>query len=163
MEALGWRGALLDQSTAQARRSMFRDLCNTYRDQGRLHVLTLQGGEVNLAMACYIRAGNTLFARKISYNEKFGRYSPGAHLDADIFTWFHSDASLAEVDSCNAPDDTSLDHSWPDSRSLGTVVLSLGGPLHGRITALLPSARQILRRARREMPKYRRVRSRFGR
>ncbi len=58
----------------------FRTVCRSFRELGRLHLLSLEANGERVAMACNVRAGEGIFCLKIAFDERWRRYSPGAQL-----------------------------------------------------------------------------------
>jgi succinoglycan biosynthesis protein ExoA len=117
LEAAGWKGrsgTALASVAADA--GFFREVCRSFRELGRLHLLSLQAGGRPLAMACNLRAGEGIFCLKISFDERWRRYSPGAQLVLDHVSWFQREADASWMDSCVEPENELVNRLWPDAR-----------------------------------------------
>jgi CelD/BcsL family acetyltransferase involved in cellulose biosynthesis len=140
-EADGWKGA---QGTAFAGRprhaDFFRDTCRRFADRGRLQLLVLSGGGVDLAWKVNFVAGDAVYCFKIAYAAEWARYSPGVQLELDFVDIFHGTSSQWS-DSCAAPDNEMINRLWPDRRSLATLLVPTGG---ARGAASRQSARTVM-------------------
>lgn len=130
IEASGWKGR---EGTAFAcepgHAEFFRRICRGLAAAGRLELLSLEIGERRIAMKCNIRAGAGVFAFKIGYDEAFGSYSPGIHLER--YTIEHLDDSPPEikwVDTCADPDNKMSKRVWPDRRAIAALAVPARGP-----------------------------------
>lgn len=135
LEAAGWKGR-----TGTALASMrddaefFRAMCSSFRELGRLHLLSLQADGNRVAMACNLRAGDGVFCLKIAFDERWRRHSPGALLVLDHLSWFGRKSEAAWMDSCVQPDNELVNRLWPDRREIATVAITASS-LGGRIAA----------------------------
>lgn len=140
-EANGWKGR---EGTAFALRpdyaDFFRDVCARFAAAGRLQLLVLSAGDVDLAWKVNFTAGDTVYCFKIAYAEEWARFSPGIQLELDFVEIFHGTASHWS-DSCAAPDNEMINRLWPDRRSLATLLVPTGGV---RGAASRQSARAVM-------------------
>lgn len=150
LEASGWKGR---EGTAlvsnDAHATLFRELCASFAERGRLQLLRLGTGERTAAMQCNLRAGDTLFAFKVAYDEELARYSPGVQLEARAIGAFHEWSDVHLVDSCADPDNELINRMWPDRRSIATIIVPPDRPLPHlllRSFRAASSAREHLRR-----------------
>jgi CelD/BcsL family acetyltransferase involved in cellulose biosynthesis len=124
LEASGWKGqsgtavASLEQDA-----EFFRTICRSFRELGRLHLISLQANGQPVAMACNLRAGEGMFCLKITFDERRRRSSPGAQLVLGHVSWFHHDGNVAWMDSCVPPGNQLVNRLWPDRRRIVTVAL----------------------------------------
>ena len=129
LEASGWKG---EGGTAVASlerdAEFFRTVCGSFRERGRLHLLSLQANGRPVAMACNVRAGDGVFCLKIAFDERWRRWSPGAQLVLDHVSWFHLESSAAWMDSCVQPDNELVNRLWPDRRPIVTLALCANSP-----------------------------------
>jgi CelD/BcsL family acetyltransferase involved in cellulose biosynthesis len=129
LEASGWKGkggtavASLERDA-----EFFRTVCGSFRELGRLHLLSLQANDQPVAMACNVRAGEGVFCLKIAFDERWGRWSPGAQLVLDHVSWFHREARAAWIDSCVQPGNELVNRLWPDRRPIVTLSLCANSP-----------------------------------
>jgi CelD/BcsL family acetyltransferase involved in cellulose biosynthesis len=148
LEASGWKGrggtAL---ASVELDAQFFRTVCQSFRELGRLHLLSLEANGKRVAMACNLRAGEGIFCLKIAFDERWRRYSPGAQLTLDHVAWFHREGGASWMDSCVEPGNELVNRLWPDRRRIVSLALlpkSPGG--HLARTAITAAAR--LRRGR---------------
>ncbi len=142
------RGRAADEEVDGVGEDWFRELCARFRDQGRLYLLSLEAGGRPAAMACYLRAGDGMFCRRISYEPRVARHSPGLHLDVAVIDRFHDDGRMNWMDSCNLPEDRTTWSMWPDRRPVSTLLVPLRrgtGDLAARALVALHAAKQGLR------------------
>jgi CelD/BcsL family acetyltransferase involved in cellulose biosynthesis len=129
LEASGWKGqggtavASLERDA-----EFFRTICGSFRELGRLHLLSLQADGQRVAMACNLRAGDGVFCVKIAFDERWRRWSPGAQLVLDHVSWFHREAGAAWMDSCVQPGNELVSRLWPDRRRIVTLALPAKSP-----------------------------------
>jgi CelD/BcsL family acetyltransferase involved in cellulose biosynthesis len=148
LEASGWKGR---SGTALASMhgdaEFFRAICSSYRELGRLHLLSLQADGKRVAMACNLRAGDGVFCLKIAFDERWRRYSPGALLVLDHLSWFGRGSDAAWMDSCVQPDNELVNRLWPDRRGIATVAIPVSS-VRGRLAASAIGAAVRLRERR---------------
>ena len=127
MEASGWKGRIGSAVACEPRHAaMFREVCASFAEQGRLRLLSFQGAGTTLAMRCDLRSGGMAFALRRTYDERFAHGSPGFQLEVDAFEVFHASGDRF-FDSCgNHPKDPTFS-MWPDRRSLAEFVVALDG------------------------------------
>jgi CelD/BcsL family acetyltransferase involved in cellulose biosynthesis len=124
LEASGWKGqggtavASLEQDA-----EFFRTICRSFRELGRLHLISLQANGQPVAMACNLRAGEGVFCIKIAFDERWRRSSPGAQLVLDHVSWFHRESNATWMDSCVQPGNELVSRLWPDRRRIVTLAL----------------------------------------
>jgi hypothetical protein len=148
LEASGWKGrggtAL---ASVELDAQFFRTVCRSFRELGRLHLLSLEANGRRVAMACNLRAGEGIFCLKIAFDERWRRYSPGAQLMRDHLTWFEREGGASWMDSCVEPGSDLVNRLWPDRRGIVTLALPTRSPAgHLARTAITAAAR--LRRGR---------------
>ena len=152
LEASGWKGqggtavASLERDA-----EFFRAICQSFRERGRLHLLSLQANDQPLAMACNVRAGEGVFCLKMAFDERWRRSSPGAQLVLDHVSWFHREAGAAWMDSCVQPADELVSRLWPDRRRIVTLALPAKSPT-GRMARSAITYAVRLRRGRGDVP-----------
>ncbi len=148
LEASGWKGR---SGTALASMhgdaAFFRAICSSFRELGRLHLLSLQADGEPVAMACNLRAGQGVFCLKIAFDERWRRYSPGAQLVLDHLSWFAHGSDAAWMDSCVQPDNELVNRLWPDRRGIATVALPASS-VRGRLAAAAIGAAVRMRQRR---------------
>jgi CelD/BcsL family acetyltransferase involved in cellulose biosynthesis len=148
LEASGWKGR---EGTAMASMErdadFFRAVCTSFRELGRLHLISLEGSGERVAMACNLRAGEGIFCLKIAFDEGWRRYSPGALLVHDHGSWFARHSNAAWMDSCVQPDNELLNRLWPGRRRIATLAIPASST-RGRLAAAAIGAAVRLRERR---------------
>jgi CelD/BcsL family acetyltransferase involved in cellulose biosynthesis len=126
-EAAGWKGR---EGTAflrsHATANLFRQICDGFHSAGRLQLIVLSAGDIDVAWKVNLIAGDAVFCFKIAYAPEFGSFSPGVQLELDYVDVFH-DTESRWSDSCAAPDNEMINRLWPDRRSLATLLVPTGG------------------------------------
>ena len=148
-EAGGWKGtegsAFLASPTYA---DFFRDVCARFAADGRLQLLVLSGGGVDVAWKVNFIAGDAVFCFKIAYAEQWARFSPGVQLELDFVEIFHGTSSRWS-DSCAAPDNEMINRLWPDRRSIATLLVPTGGVRGAASRQSARTAMAVRRRIRR--------------
>jgi CelD/BcsL family acetyltransferase involved in cellulose biosynthesis len=138
MEASGWKG---HGGGAMACRpghgAFFQDMCRRFAAAGELQFWILRAGGRILAYQCNLLAGDCVFVFKITYDEEFRAYSPGAQLMVETVRWFHTDGGRDTYDSCLGSGNI-LHDLFPDRRPMADVLLPTG--LRGWAAARTASA-----------------------
>ena len=149
LEASGWKG---ERGTALASierdADFFRAMCASFREHGRLHLLSLEANGRQVAMASNLRAQEGVFCLKIAYDERWRRYSPGAQLVLDHVGWFHEEVNAGWMDSCVQPDNELILRLWPDRRRIVSLALASGSPSGRLARAAIAGAVRLRERVR---------------
>ena len=128
-EARGWKGrAGTDFASDDAYANFFRQICENLAAVGRLQLLVMSVGGLDVAWKVNIVSGDGVFCFKIAHDEEFGRFSPGVQLELDNVETFHR-GTAAWSDSCADPDNVMINRLWPDRRELATLLVPTGGVL----------------------------------
>jgi CelD/BcsL family acetyltransferase involved in cellulose biosynthesis len=148
LESRGWKGR---HGSALACRAADRDFFVHWTSEaarrGRLMMLALAVDGRTVAMKCNALAGAASYAFKITYDEDYAHYSPGALLEMENIRRFHARGDLQWMDSCADPDNWMMNRIWPDRRRMASLVMPGGnfaGPLFIRA---LPLMRRLKRMA----------------
>jgi CelD/BcsL family acetyltransferase involved in cellulose biosynthesis len=148
LEASGWKGrGGTAVASLEHEAEFFRAICASFRELGRLHLLSLQADGRRLAMACNLRAAEGVFGLKIAFDERWRRYSPGAQLLLDHLGWFERRTDADWLDSCVPPENELVNRLWPESRGIVTLAIAAGSA-RGRLAEAAIAAALRLRRAR---------------
>lgn len=148
LEAAGWKGcAGTAMANTASHADHFRRMCAHFHEQGRLRLLSLAAGEVDVATACIVTAGDTAFHVKIAFDEGYAACSPGLQLELELIADFHRDAALRFIDSGSDGSDSVSAQLYPDRRTLSTLLIPLHGP-HGHAAsrytpAVLAAGRRV--------------------
>ncbi|HSK51089.1 MAG TPA: GNAT family N-acetyltransferase, partial [Solirubrobacterales bacterium] len=144
LEAAGRKSEVGEPVAADpAQVSFFGGMCRRFAERGRLQMLALQVGEETVAMQCNLRAGSTLFALKVAYDERFRRFSPGILLEREAIEIFHEDPELDLMDACSAHDNRTINRLWPDRRTVTTVILPAAGLKARSLRPMLLAGREL--------------------
>jgi hypothetical protein len=136
LESAGWKGRAGTAITSDpGHAAFFRAACERLADHGRLELWKLRVGERIVARQCNVRAGDTVFHLKTTYDEDLARYSPGVQLELDLLDAFYDDSRLTHLDSCTDPGPTTSSRLYPHRRRTGVALLGLRP--QGRCAALL--------------------------
>jgi len=96
---------------------------------GKLQMLALRLDGRPVALKINLMVGEGGFAFKITFDESFGRFSPGVLLELDNVERAHQLPALRWMDSCAAPNRFMINHLWPDRREMQTIFFATGGRL----------------------------------
>jgi CelD/BcsL family acetyltransferase involved in cellulose biosynthesis len=150
LEAGGWKGREGTAMAAQERdAALMREICDRFREQGRLQVLALESGGRAAAMKVNVSAGDTLFCFKIAYDEELAHFSPGILLEVDNVHAFHARRDEPLMDSCAQPDNEMINRLWPERRPMSRVMFGPNGP-SSRLLRLAHGGARRLKRSDRD-------------
>jgi CelD/BcsL family acetyltransferase involved in cellulose biosynthesis len=128
LEGSGWKGrAGTAMSCVPPHAEFFRAVCRGFHQAGRLSLLTLTDGQTDVAMACALFAGDTVFHLKVAYDEAYRQLSPGLQLELELISRFHQDDRFTWIDSCSDGADSLSARLYPDRRAQSALMV----PLHG--------------------------------
>jgi CelD/BcsL family acetyltransferase involved in cellulose biosynthesis len=149
MESAGWKGrAGTAMASDPAHASFWREACRALANAGRLELWQLVAGDVVVARQVHVRAGDTVFHLKTTYDEGLAQRSPGVQLELEVLHAFHVDATLRCIDPCTDPGRSTSDRLYPDSRRFGDALVGLT-PTGRRAAQLMPTATAAWRKLRR--------------
>jgi CelD/BcsL family acetyltransferase involved in cellulose biosynthesis len=94
--------------------------------EGRVRIDRLIRGDMPLAAAITLRAGDCAWFWKIAYDEDAARSSPGVQLSVDLTKELLADESIARVDSCATADHPMIDHLWRERLALTDLLIAPG-------------------------------------
>ena len=131
----------------------FGEICRRFAASGRLHLLLLEAGGQTLAMSVWLRGGEGFFLFKISYNEQYARYGPGALLHIAGMEYFHAATDADWIDTCTCRDNEIILRLYPDRRQTAGVFMPLSrNPLdmsgHSLLHGPSPDPQMDLRQAK---------------
>lgn len=128
-EASGWKGREgTNFAGSESYADFFRRVCRNLAAAGRLQLLVMSAGGIDVAWKVNIASGDAVFCFKIAYDEAFARFSPGVQLELENVEIFHG-TSAAWSDSCADPDNEMINRLWPDRRQVATLLVPAGGVL----------------------------------
>jgi CelD/BcsL family acetyltransferase involved in cellulose biosynthesis len=136
LEAQGWKGREGVDSLRD--RPFVEEMAAGAARKGRLQMLALRLDGRPLALKMNFLGGEGAFAFKITFDESFGRFSPGVLLELDNVERAHQLPALRWMDSCAAPNRFMINHLWPDRREMQTVFFSTGSRRGALMVALVP-------------------------
>jgi CelD/BcsL family acetyltransferase involved in cellulose biosynthesis len=130
IERGGWKG---EEGTAFAsipgHADLFREVCRSFADAGRLWLLSLQASGRAVAMKCNLLAGEEVFCFKIAFDEEYARFSPGIQLEVENADYFQQSPGSNLMDSCALPNNEMINRLWKGRREIAAVALPMGGAL----------------------------------
>jgi hypothetical protein len=143
MEAAGWKGEIGDFAEASpgspawfrggammlhpGEPDWFREMCDRFRESGRLVLYSLEVGDTAVAMQLMVRAGEGLFDLVMAYDETYARFSPGMQLVIEAIDRFHETTDAQWIDSCCSESNRTMPRLFPDRRVISTVLVGFGG------------------------------------
>jgi CelD/BcsL family acetyltransferase involved in cellulose biosynthesis len=125
LEASGWKrehGTALRSRPAHAK--FFRELCETFRADGRLQLLAFGSADRTVSYKCNLLAGDAVFCFKIAFDEAFRHYRPGLQLELRMLELFRDQMSQSWMDSCADPDSALFKRIWPEHRPIGSYIFT---------------------------------------
>jgi CelD/BcsL family acetyltransferase involved in cellulose biosynthesis len=133
LEASGYKADVgVAMATVPGEPEYFRDMCERFAAQGRLHLLSLTNGTRTPAMIAWITGGDTQFQFKWSYDEQFSKYSPGILLHTEAMRFFEkTDAQF--LDTCTWGENQMINSIYPDRRRIVSYFIVLGPSLIDRL------------------------------
>jgi CelD/BcsL family acetyltransferase involved in cellulose biosynthesis len=146
LEARGWKGREGVDSSGD--RAFMEEMAAGAARAGKLQMLALRLDGQPVALKMNLFGGEGAFAFKITFDESFGRFSPGVLLELDNVERAHRVPALRWMDSCAAPNRFMINHLWPDRREMQTVFFATGSRLGALTVALVPLL-HFLRRLKR--------------
>ena len=149
LESSGWKR---ESGTATAcdpqKEAYFRELCECFAAQRRLHLLSLEAGGVSVAINCLVRSGDTLFLAKTAYDNGFAAFGPGVELLMRTVEYARGLTGVRILDLCHGPTDTHYRTLFPDHRRISTLIVAIGGIADRALVRSYPLARTTVRRVR---------------
>ena len=146
LEAAGWKGVDGGAYAMHPGHADFlRQMCSNFRDSGNLHLLSLRAGDQTLAMQLMVAAGDTLYGHAMTYDQGYAALSPGIQLQLEHLRSFHAQSRFRLLDSCAAPDNSTVNRLYPERRDLVDLIIG-SGPLGRAIVSLEPVGRRLIQR-----------------
>jgi hypothetical protein len=127
VEASGWKareGSALSCNTTAAK--FFNSITSAAYQRGRLLMQALYLDEKPIAYRCALLAAPGSFSFKIAFDENYAHFSPGVLLHLENIYHLHECPEIRWMDSCTSPDNSLLNHLWPDRRAIVTVLAGTG-------------------------------------
>lgn len=149
LEERGYKGATgIALSRVPGEPEQFRAMARAFAADGRLQLLSLEGGGRPAAMQLAVRGGEGVFALKVAYDEELARFGPGVELQIGSIGHFHELSDAAWIDSCTYPGNELIERLYPDRRPMVSYLVALGGRAERALVRALPHLRTARRRAR---------------
>lgn len=125
LEKEGWKGGSGTAMALDEREKRFfsRVLEEGFRRQ-QLFIHQLILNDAPIAMQCTLKSGETGFAFKVVFDERYARNSPGMLLHVEYIRAFFEQSALCFIDSCAAPDSNLLNHLFRERRLIRSTVVS---------------------------------------
>jgi hypothetical protein len=134
LEASGYKAEYgVAMATAPGEPEYFRDMCKRFAAEGRLHLLSLTDGKTTAAMIAWVRAGDTLFQFKWSYDESFAKYSPGLILHTEAMRFFEEKTDARFLDTCTWGENEMINRLYPDRRPIASYFIILAPSWRDRL------------------------------
>ena len=92
----------------------------------RVRIDRLTRGDMPLAAAITLRAGDRAWFWKIAYDEAHASFSPGVQLTLDVTKQFLADEAVAQTDSCATADHPMIDRLWRERLALTDLLIAPG-------------------------------------
>ena len=127
LEASGWKG----RAGTAARQSadvlhFVQSAVAALAAEERVRIDRLTRGDMPLAAAITLRAGDRAWFWKIAYDEAHASASPGVQLTLDLTKQLLADENLAQTDSCATADHPMIDHLWRERLALTDLLIAPG-------------------------------------
>ncbi len=149
LEASGWKG---QQGSALLCREMSRTFFVQtvseafHRNRLLMPAILLNGNPI--AQNCYFRAGRGVFHFKTAFDEEYGRFSPGFHLECELVRYLHSAPDIDWMDSCTSPQNEMLNRLYLHRRTIQSLLIPAGKGLSGLVVSAMPLLKFIKRSAK---------------
>jgi CelD/BcsL family acetyltransferase involved in cellulose biosynthesis len=148
LEASGWKGrggTAMASRPAQA--EFFRRMARGFAERGALETVALRAGSELLAMKVNLVAAGVRYHMKITYDERYGRFSPGRLLEQLVLEAFREEESLLMMDGCASRAGSVLDDVLSSRRRIMALLVPSSAAAR-RLAA--PVARRHAERVERE-------------
>ena len=151
MEMTGWKGREGGLAFAKDddKIAWFREWYERWSAAGRLVVLSLQAGDVPVAIEFFVRAGAGIFCFRGAYDDAYRKYSPGAIVLVECMEYLLKHTDALWMDSSTDKDSAFLLEFLPERRRLSGIYIGVGGVLDRRIVAALPTMNRFVATQRR--------------
>jgi Acetyltransferase (GNAT) domain len=130
----------------------FTEMCQAFACEGRLHLLSLEAGSTTVATVGWIRAGDSIFQFKWSYDAAFAQCAPGVQIHRAAIEHFRADMTSVLLDTCTGEHNDIVSEMYPGRRTLNLyrLVVSDGWRQRGQV-ALVDGVRGVRGRIARRM------------
>ena len=143
LEASGWKAetgtALRSKPSSEA---FFRELVTRSMRHGKLSFLAVELNGQPISMLCDLYAGDSGYAFKTAFDDKYQEYSPGMMAELRNIESMH-DNGITFVDSCTLPDNETINRIWGGRIRFQSLVIPLRGKFSRWAVAALPIMQQL--------------------
>jgi hypothetical protein len=146
IEASGWKGRVENGAFLRdpAKVDWFREWRERWSGAGRLLVLSLQAGDVVVAMQWYVWAGSRLICFRIAYDDAYARFAPGSALLFDALEYVRDKTDAQAIDTYTDPGNTFFFDALPGRREMAMLLIGTGGSVDRRMVAAMPSMERLV-------------------
>lgn len=148
LEEQGWKGRAGTAARNDAALSKFFELAvSGLAREGKAQGDILSLGGEPIAAFVVLRSGDTAWAWKVSYDERYKAYSPGVQVSLDATRTLLEDKTITQGDSCTAPGPHMIDHLWRERLAITDRLIALrpGRFFHFTAIAAMETARRPAR------------------
>ncbi|TMJ05542.1 MAG: GNAT family N-acetyltransferase [Alphaproteobacteria bacterium] len=127
IEAAGWKGRAGTAARQNADVLHFvQSAIAALSADNRVRIDRLTRGEMPLAAAITLSAGDRAWFWKIAYDEAHASFSPGVQLTLALTQQLLADEAIAQTDSCATADHPMIDHLWCERLALTDLLIAPG-------------------------------------
>lgn len=136
LEASGYKADIgVAMTTVPGEPQYFTEMCQRFARQGRLHLISLTVGSTVPAMMAWMRAGDSIFQFKWSYDAEYAKFSPGLQLHMAGIEHFRTATDAELLDTCTGAHNELVFGIYPDRRTLNRYTLVADRRLRDRLIA----------------------------
>jgi hypothetical protein len=126
-----------------------KEMCDRLRSDSRLLLYSLQVGDTIVAVQLMARSGPGLFLLVTVFDEAYARYAPGMLLQLEAVDRIHKETDAQWLDCCTYEGNDTMLRTYPDRRSVATLLVGLGGPVDRTCLAVsVPAWRFVWKQVR---------------
>jgi len=126
LEGSGYKAvAGIAMTTHDGEPEYFGEICQRFAATGRLHLLALEAGGHTLAMCVWLRERDGFFLFKVTYDERYARYGPGALIQVACMEYFHAATDAEWMDTCTYRDNEMILRHYVDRRQTAGIFVPL--------------------------------------
>jgi CelD/BcsL family acetyltransferase involved in cellulose biosynthesis len=164
MEASGWKGRVDNGAFLgdRAKVEWFREWRERWASADRLLLLSLQAGDVSIAMLWNVWADDRLICFRIAYDDAYARFAPGIALFFDALEYVRDNTDAQAVDAYTDRNNSFFRDILPERRQITMLLIGTGGSVDRRVVAALPGMERLVARSSGLWNRVLRARSRPG-
>ena len=152
IERAGWKGVqggALAMSPASS--AYFQTIVRQGFERRQLFMMRLAINGEAVAMKCGLLSGAANFGFKITYDERYGAFSPGLLLELDHLEYLFAHPEIAWADSCADPEHPLFSRIYKlDRRAISTILVSRSARAAQWVTRAVAVVRWMYKRVRRK-------------